>query len=398
MTTPPNLSAAKEAARSIWPPLMVGGLVVLILCSGVVVLLLWPRPAADRRLLQTRSEIEPLGIAVENFKTFYRVGYIPSQIRLAEMYSDYQLLENGAPQDDVLDRDSVNYLASVWPQLLSADPVAAGVHWIKRGIDWNGNGKIDKGKITLEGDQCLVFFLGGIPAVGPPADVIGFATNPRDPASLMQRVGRKPPFFEFPSKRLFVRTSAPAGNAGFFSFADPYGQPYAYFSNYGTRNGYNSPINPRYDTGDCATLNVQPYYQSANPRMFYNPSSFQIVSAGADSIFGPGGLWTPEMAKDMPPAGRDDQTNFHATELGPSDDLRRHVERAVEWLPLLGAFVTGLIASASLILAHRVGSRRMDKGPTSDMSLWYWACTFQVIGAVGTVVTVLYVIIFIQWL
>jgi hypothetical protein len=375
--------------------------VVLILCSGVAVLLLWPRPAgsAGRRATETQSEIEQLTTAVENFKNFFKVGYIPSQIRLAERYSDYHLVENGAPQDDLLDSDSVNYLTRLWPQLISFDPARAAVQWKVPGIDWNGNGKIDKGKVTLEGDQCLVFFLGGIPAAGPPAEIIGFAMNPRDPAFLMQRVGRKPQNFEFMSNRLFVRTSAPAGNAGFLTFADPYGQPYAYFSSYGTRNGYNSPINPRYDTGDCATLKVQPYYQSANPKLFYNPTGFQIVSAGADGLFGPGGLWTPEMAKDMAPMGRDDRTNFlDGGEFGPTDDFRRQAPQVVGLLPLLGALVTSLIAYASLVLARRVERRRLDKGPTCDVCLWYWACTCKVIGAVGAIVAIVYVIIFIQWL
>jgi prepilin-type N-terminal cleavage/methylation domain-containing protein len=293
--------------------------------------------------VQAQSEISQLGMSIESFKTIYKVKHIPSQLTLCEVYTNYTLKENGAAQDDQLDRDSVTYLAQLWPQILSADPNIPSKlpRWMDKtvGIDWNGDGKIDKkNKIRLEGDQCLVFFLGGIPT--PPGStangVTGWSTNPRDPAMPTQTAGRVSPFFEFPGDRLYDRGNAkppaPSGPAGFFSFADPFGkaagqpkQPYAYFSNYGVRNGYQSPINQKagYQFADCQSLvdasgnSIQPCFNSATPVMFLNPNSHQIVSAGLDGVFGTNvypktknnSYWNPPAAP-FTGSGADDQSNF----------------------------------------------------------------------------------------
>src|SRR5262249_22999276 len=104
--------------------------------------------------------------------------------------------------------------------------------------------------------------------------------------------------------------------------ADPFrtdtygkGQPYAYFSSYGRDDGYN-----KYGTSDCACLGVEPYWfsfpESPNRRRYYASGflcSHQVISAGADGIFGPGGRWEPKTA--MPAAARDDQANFTRGEL-----------------------------------------------------------------------------------
>ena len=129
--------------------------------------------------------------------------------------------------------------------------------------------------------------------------------------------------------------------------------PYAYFSAYQTRNGYN-----RYGTSDCASLGVSPYAQSASaPRnppsngspvttQYYNPSGYQIISSGTDGTFGQGSLftsgsslpqtfpnvttnvWNPASAANSPallgsknsnpPQGADDQANFNSDTLGTS--------------------------------------------------------------------------------
>jgi hypothetical protein len=292
--------------------LLIACVVVLFLFFVPLVIVGWPN---DGPAVETQFEIQQLTEAIEGFKVANKVAYVPSQIKLCELYKQYTLVENGAAQDDPLDRDSVVYLARVWPMILSIDPNRSAVIWRKDGIDWNGNGTTDDPPVILEGDQCLVFFLGGIPAKGPERGTLGFAHNPRDPASPQVKIDRKTPFFEFPSWRLVIRATAPAGNAGFYSFAHAYrtGRPYIYFSSYGVRNGYNSPIKRRYANGDGDSLQVQPYYKSADPLEFLNPTGFQIISAGADGLFGPGDLWTPQTT---PTAGRDDQANFHPGLLG----------------------------------------------------------------------------------
>jgi prepilin-type N-terminal cleavage/methylation domain-containing protein len=256
-----------------------------------------------------QNDINQLNISVQNFCTTYNVKFIPSQIKLCEKYNQYIL-------SNQLDQDSVNYLTSLWPQL-----TASGGPWttISAGIDWNGNGSTSDHPVTLEGDQCLVFFLGGIPIPGATPGVLGFSTNPRDPSLLSQTTGRKGPYFEFPSAKLFKRTNATAGsnallaaNAGYYSFGDGYNHnpqvPYAYFSSYGTRNGYNR-YGTTLATSDCTSLGVQPYFVgSATQPQYQNPTGYQIICAGADGKFGAGGLWTPGTISGP---GADDQSNFN---------------------------------------------------------------------------------------
>src|SRR5207253_9071458 len=62
-----------------------------------------------------------------------------------------------------------------------------------------------------------------------------------------------------------------------YSSRDTYGSvPYAYFSSYKTRNGYN-----RFASTDCPSLGVWPYAEALTPTVRYlNPNTFQIISAG----------------------------------------------------------------------------------------------------------------------
>jgi general secretion pathway protein G len=185
--------------------------------------------------------------------------------------------------------------------------------------------------VFLEGEQCLVFFLGGIPQVNPDGSFTptGFSTNPSNPA---QAGGdRIPPFFGgFKSNRL---VQWPGTAPGFPSYIDGYGKtPYAYFSSYKTANGYNryvyipNPYLPLVQgnpvTSDCQALpsvdqfnnptnGVFPYIQAgllpyppypapppgatppgANNPVYMNSQTFQLISAGKNYTFGPGCLIT----------------------------------------------------------------------------------------------------------
>jgi hypothetical protein len=253
----------------------------------------------------TVFEIGQLDNAVQTFLLTYNVKYIPSQMVLCERAGDYN--------SSLLDQDSKAYLLSLWPQLLNG-PWGQGGY-----IDWNGDGQ-PTGRVVLEGHQCLVFFLGGIPLRNPVPGCFGFASDPRNPANLGQTTGRKGPFFEFISERLGLWPGTPGGAAGYYSCGDPYclcspprfpnDQPYAYFSSYGQRNTYN-----KYGTGDNQSLGVTAYYISTTPPHYHNPNSHQIISAGLDQRFGPGGQWLSQNASLIAPAGRDDQANFNGGNL-----------------------------------------------------------------------------------
>jgi hypothetical protein len=389
--------------RPPWRWAVIGAVLTLIGLGGPVMLFFvstathrYPGPA-----VQTQQEINELATAIENFKSRFRVDYLPSRIRLAELYSEYALSENGAPNDDELDRDSVNYLSRLWPQILSVAPVGHCL-WKKVGINWNGNVDekgmdiIDKGKVTLEGDQCLVFFLSGIPDRGPPANALGWATNLRDPAMLAQRKGRTNPFFEFSSNRLFLRSGDKGGSAaGYFSFADPFRtwQPFAYFSNYGQRDGYG-----RYGDSDCATLGVSPYFQTSKPRRYCNPAGTQILSAGPDGTFGAGGLWQQDAADQVPDAGNDDMSNFNnGAPLGrTADSLERSAILTWDWLVrlvLMGAVVTSLLGMHFLERASRVVEKCSQEDPNFGPSWQPWVATLALFKLIGLLAIVLVVIL-----
>jgi len=251
--------------------------------------------------VQLRSDISQLQASISKAQTDLGIGYIPSQLVIDES-GLYVPPPTATPALVNLYADSKSILLKLMHQTDSLALTASTVPGIAGpGIDWNNNGMIDPPTV-LSGDQCLVFFLGGIVSGSPPA-ARGFSTNPRNPADGRQdRIG---PFFQFESKRLVQ------GGNGFYSYNDPYGTPYAYFSSYKIANAYS-----RYGVSDCANLGVSPYIQSTTPTVtFYNPKSFQIISAGKDRTFGPGGLWGPSNPPTNP-AAADDMSNFSSSLLG----------------------------------------------------------------------------------
>jgi hypothetical protein len=96
--------------------------------------------------------------------------------------------------------------------------------------------------------------------------------------------------------------------ANFPSFKDYYNQqPYLFFSCNNTKNGY---------TQGYAIGGVQAYFAPTNPVQYYNPDSFQILCAGWDGVFGPGGSWTGQTASQIAAPGQDDLTNFAQLKMG----------------------------------------------------------------------------------
>jgi hypothetical protein len=194
----------------------------------------------------------------------------------------------------------------------------------------------------LEGEQCLVFFLGGIYYNGAPN---GFSTNASNPVVGSDRV---PPFFDFKSDRLFFVS----GTAGYPSYQDPYHKiPYAYFSSYKNSNGYNryvnisnpyiQPVPGSPITSDCQALSqytatgsaVFPYCQSGmayqtsppgplvGPPVYLNSQTYQVISAGKNLFFGNGTVvqayppqlgapWVANPSTSAFPAGNSDWVTY----------------------------------------------------------------------------------------
>jgi RNA polymerase sigma factor (sigma-70 family) len=183
---------------------------------------------------RTRHEMSQLDAALQSFKVKYGF-YPPSRIRLREIYTEYNIPGNPSGTVDPLDVDSVYYLTKMFPRIVDtwAGNPANGLEpatGVLPGMDWNLNGQIDKGvNLVLEGDQCLVFFLGGLGIIDPNTDepsLAGWSTdvsNPikiavaklrlgfanQNPTLVPQVIGDRNKFYDFDSKRLVYLYQTP---------------------------------------------------------------------------------------------------------------------------------------------------------------------------------------------
>ena len=305
-------------------------LIVLAIISVLLSLIsasIWKALVVANRT-RNRSEISQLAAAVENFKSRYGF-YPPSIIRLAESMNAYN-------PNSQLDQDSLQILLRMFPNIAST--------WSSTGINWSGRKGGQPVNTILEGDQCLVFFLGGIPDNFTGfMNCTGFSTNPLNPAAHIPQGGDTlPPFFEFVSAQLVPpHGQATAARPFFYSYLDTYRlRPYVYFSSGNSRNNYNRHYLET-KRSDCPSLMVWPYAEFISAPLggtlttarYLNPSSFQIISAGADGLFGPGTVINGSLGAtkilvgspsfpanvavyDNSSPGYDDQSNFRESTIG----------------------------------------------------------------------------------
>jgi prepilin-type N-terminal cleavage/methylation domain-containing protein len=293
---------------------------IIIILAGLLTAAVFP-VLKNREIVITANDINQLSNALEAFKTKYGLKrYPPARILLKERVRAFDPGNpatmpalGGYDVTNPFQRESLEFIREVWPRI-TGTVIGAASTSNPPIVNWSGKTALTasmNGSWTLEGDQVLVFFLGGIPVAGAGT---GFSTNPIDPS---YHVGRPnfpevvQPFFEFKADRLGARH----GTSPFWSYRDGYNREvYAYLSSYKAGNDYTF-----FGPTDCPTLNVAPYREptaTGAPVRFYKREGFQIISAGRDGVFGPGGVWTPAMGDTMPAAGRDDQSNFHPGLLG----------------------------------------------------------------------------------
>jgi prepilin-type N-terminal cleavage/methylation domain-containing protein len=244
---------------------------------------------------QARQDMSGLSTGITLFKK--DVGnYFPSRLLLSPNAGDY------TNQANTLGFESGKQLVKLWGR----------INFTQAAADLQSTWGVTR-PVILEGDQCLVFFLRGLNGTGFSAD------KTRPFASGGSRIG---PWFDFPVARLKNVSHVNSAPADFPSFMDAFdlGRPYLYFASYGKTTGYHVPNPTANDLGDCQSgggtgTTVAPYIKSMNPAVFYQPESFQIISAGRDGIFEAnpaiapmsGGPWLPGNGQ-----GGDDLTNFAA--------------------------------------------------------------------------------------
>ena len=305
-------------------------MVIVILILGVMTALLMPALTGAKRqtdVASMRAEIEALANALAQFHITFGT-YPPSAIVLKEDWYDMSVTAQAR---------SATLLRRLWPRL-TVSTNSGSPH------NWNINGNADLTEtLNLNGIECLVFFLGGMPEATTMVGQ-GFSRLPTDPFDRTNTtVGRVGPFFEFNAGQLIDNDSdaMPEMQDGLgtqFSSGDYVS--YAYFSAYG---GMGQSVASNVTTGYCppdmsggsatttfwydssgsvsvSSTGPNPYTLNAPSgagaaAVFWNAQTFQIISAGMDGDFGGGGQYDPNTPNDLPQADRDNLTNFAGSEL-----------------------------------------------------------------------------------
>jgi prepilin-type N-terminal cleavage/methylation domain-containing protein len=248
---------------------------------------------------------------------------------------------------------SMGIIRQIWPQFDFTYAAEGGQ------IDINGDGLFTgdgftntaTGAIALSGSECLVFFLGGIPATlylpnppNPPNTLSvggapsGFSTNPADPFNVTLSgttrtvVGtNRERFTEFDASRLILLkppitpTGQPHTMNAYMDTLPGQQQPYIYLSSYGGQGydvAHELPAGP---VGSQTFADV--YRQGPNgstttsPSPPWNANSFQIISPGFDQQYGLGGEYEQGDPKGLlvqtRSTERDNITNFSSGPLAP---------------------------------------------------------------------------------
>ncbi|SFJ50853.1 type II secretion system protein [Planctomicrobium piriforme] len=298
-------------------------LIVVILIMAILVAMLLPAINNVRRTAreaQVTIDIKNLEKAIADFKLKFNGAEVPSSFKICERASDWGT--------STADKNALATIRQLWPNVDTSVDLG----------DVNGNGTPNE-IYTLNGPECLVFFLGGVCATANSSGQIvaqdgtagsespntptiwaplGFSTNPSKPFSRGgTRVG---PFIEFDSGRLKDGTTASSTSGVMPEYLDPLPNqiaPYLYISSYGGR-GYNfSGANITTNNNDLSPLTFITYYKS-NVVIPHNQKSFQIISPGFDNEYGSGG----EYASGTPLPStrlneRDNITNFSGGPLQP---------------------------------------------------------------------------------
>ena len=240
-------------------------LLVVISIIAVLMGLLLPaiqkiRESAKRA--QANNDISQLSNAVAQFQSTYGCPPPPTSITL----KNTSYLTDGTDQN-------WNYLSRVWPRLPNS------------GVVPNLGGR--------DGNQSMVFFLGGYTSGGSYQGFIAQEGNPFGSGST-----KKGPFFDFPATRM----------DGSGHFLDPYNVPYFYM---GCWNGGDYNV---YGACTINSFSMNPF-QDANGK-YLNWDKCQIISAGQNGKPGPGGSWIPGTGNYVTGKdGFDDISNFSGSKM-----------------------------------------------------------------------------------
>lgn len=259
----------------------------------------------NARIAQVTTELKSLENALAAFKAKFGT-YPPSRITLHK--------DNNATTGWASDNRSRVIIRRFWPSFDFSSDGAGGTF----SSGWPGD------SLTLDGPECLVFFLGGVRDDDGPGGTagtfIGFSNNPAQPFTLSGK-SRTAPYFSFPQNRL-----TDVDGDAISEFADPLpGQlmPYIYLSGYDGKGYSTDDLDQDGDLTGTTTDKwmTSLYTQTTTATSYWNRESYQIISPGFDADYGPGGVYDPERAENTlagtREAERDNITNFAGGALAP---------------------------------------------------------------------------------
>jgi prepilin-type N-terminal cleavage/methylation domain-containing protein len=248
---------------------------ILIVIAIIALLVAMLLPAIGKvregaRRSECATDMAQVASAVQAFKTKFNVNFIPPSFSMEPDYTDA-----GS------DAASLLYLKSIFPFI---NEKATGLP-----------------PATLDGNQTLLFFLTG----GVQTNYQGFSTNKQKPFNLTTGSSTIGPFLVVKDTKVAVDPTNLQAR-----YLDPWGTPYAYFTHIPTSGVGTYAGTFTWPDEDGNNLTVTPYSQSGK---YLNAKSFQIISAGANRAFGPGGTnWTPGSGLyDALGIGGDDMSNFN---------------------------------------------------------------------------------------
>jgi prepilin-type N-terminal cleavage/methylation domain-containing protein len=363
-------------------------LLVVVIVIAILIGLLLPVIAGAMRTANnaaTQAEVNQLAQALASFKSTYG-DYPPSRMYLSEngVFPVGNTTQVNGDSHDItvgaLAQRSLIAMRKFFPRVVfgtsSVPPQIGANFW----YDFNGNGKLD-GPYIIQGDECLVFFLGGITFQDPTTGAFamtGFGKDPLNPftnnlatdpnynggPNPMYSANRQSPSFEFNAGRLFLDPNNPSVTLNQLSapnipgYYDTLGNAppsiatstvnfYVYFSGYGNGVYDANDVNFLSETDAHSAGPIGLQFQHAGviyPSIYPNPytlskststsgtvsfekaQTFQIFSPGRDGLYGVGGQFVAPTAASassstaLPYDGANTFAGYNGTTATPTTD------------------------------------------------------------------------------